>query len=225
MRNRSIVFILACVLVCLTALGGSARSLGASAPKNLAMEQSPSGAGLNVPHFAIGDFDGDEKPDLATVEVDPYDQHIVRYSIQLQLSLGPKSAIHLTAPIGGLLLSAKDVNGDLTLDLVVTTALDSQLVAVLVNDGHGNFSLAAEGAFPELEIPWGCHISAPADLSSDRASVLQSRCPIEDGEETVSRFHAPRSSEALVMAERQDLRRWNVSASLGRSPPLCFFQP
>src|SRR5271167_2526302 len=119
--------ILAGIVVCLTLLRGLT-SFSASSDQGFSTAQpSPAGFGLSSAHFAIGDFDGDQKPDLASVQVDPYSQQATRYSIHLQFSVGTRSAIGLTAPLGGLLLSAKDVNGDSTLDLVVTTALDHHL--------------------------------------------------------------------------------------------------
>jgi hypothetical protein len=106
-----------------------------------------SSAGVNSP-FAIADFDGDRKPDLATVEVERIDSSSnIRYSIRFQLSAGVAQAIGVTAPAGGLHIVARDVNGDNALDLLISTAWLHQPVAVLLNDGHGNFTLSDPAAF------------------------------------------------------------------------------
>ncbi|HEY1469747.1 MAG TPA: hypothetical protein VGF61_11945, partial [Candidatus Acidoferrum sp.] len=165
------------------------------------------------------------KPDLATVQVDPYTQRDARYSIHLQLSFGTSSAIGLTAPFGGLLLSAKDVNGDSAIDLVVTTAVGHKLVTVLVNDGHGNFSFAKEGAFPELSGESDSHVDVPSAPGSRPTSLLQSRCPFgEEGEDAVG-FDPPSITGRLRLAAQQDCPPWRVGATSGRSPPTARILP
>ena len=100
--------------------------------------------------FAIADFDGDSQPDLATVEIGQTSASRARYWIGFQLSTGASQRIGVNAPIGGLDIVSRDVNGDQRLDLIVTTSWLDQPVAVLLNDGHGNFTLTDPGAFPAL---------------------------------------------------------------------------
>ena len=221
METRTITrrLTLVSLLLCLGLLGGARESSAASDLDFLNVPQSSAGSGLSALHFAIGDFDGDEKPDLATVQVDPYSQRDSRYSIHLQLSFGTSSAIGLTAPFGGLLLSAKDVNGDRAIDLVVTTAVGHKLVTVLVNDGHGNFSVAEQGAFPELSAEGGCHLDAPGAPSPGPSSLLRSRCPFGEEGEDAAGFDTPASTERFRLAEQQDPPRRRVGATSGRSPP------
>jgi hypothetical protein len=212
-------------LICLGLLGAAAESPAANDFGFLSAAQSSAGSGLAAPHFAIGDFDGDQKPDLATVQVDPYIQRDARYSIHLQLSLGTSSAIGLTAPFGGLVLSAKDVNGDSAIDLVVTTAVGHKLVTVLVNDGHGNFSVAKEGAFPELSAESDGRVNAPPAPSPTPTSLLQSRCPFgEEGEDTAA-FDSPAPAERFGFVELQDSPLWRVGTTSGRSPPTRSILP
>jgi hypothetical protein len=98
--------------------------------------------------FAIDDFDGDNKPDLASAEAGQGSGRDARYQIRFQLTAGPLQTIALTAPVGGLQLRSQDVNGDNYRDLVVTTFWTNQPVAVLLNDGLGNFSEAEPSRFP-----------------------------------------------------------------------------
>ena len=58
--------------------------------------------------------------------------------------------IGVNAPLGGLNITSRDVDGDQSLDLIVTTAWLNQPVAVLLNDGHGNFTLTDPSAFPAI---------------------------------------------------------------------------
>lgn len=100
--------------------------------------------------FAFADFDGDHRPDFATVEgSEGRTLSTENYWIRLRLSSLGKSYIHLSAPKGGLLVEARDVNGDNAVDLVVATAWLDQPVGVLLNDGRGNFSQASPSRFPE----------------------------------------------------------------------------
>jgi len=124
------------------------------------------------PRFAIADFDGDRKPDVATVQVVREAALDSFYSIRLQLSAGEESAIAISGPRGGLELVARDVNGDDVIDLVVTTVMGSHFVAVLINDGHGKFTLAKPGAFPSIESDEGVRLVA-AQEPTDECAALQ----------------------------------------------------
>ena len=97
---------------------------------------------------AIADFDGDLSPDFASIQAWPNSSGTTNYRIQLQLSAVGQQSIQLVAPSGGLLIEARDVNGDQAVDLVLATAWFNQPVAVLLNNGHGDFSRAAPAVFP-----------------------------------------------------------------------------
>jgi hypothetical protein len=221
MDTRTIArrFPLACPALCLALLGATTASSAASRLGRTGEPQLHTGLSFSDAQFAIGDFDGDNKPDLATVQVDPDSRQLTRYSIQLQLTLGTKTPIALTAPFGGLLLSVKDVNGDSTLDLVVRTALDARLVAVLVNDGYGNFTVAAEGSFPELTAVGISRVHAPADPSSKQSPILPSRCPSGEARDLGAGFHAPAAAQNLLIPEQHDAPLRSAGASSGRAPP------
>jgi hypothetical protein len=98
--------------------------------------------------FAIADFDGDSRPDLATVQAGQSGSSDVRYWIRFQLSTGMHQIVGITAPTGGLQIASRDVNGDNFVDLVVTTAWTNRPVAVLLNDGRGDFTRSDPSAFP-----------------------------------------------------------------------------
>ena len=142
----------------------------------LAAAQVTSGeASRFSPRFAIADFDGDRKPDVATVEVVREAALGSFYSIRLQLSAGEESVIGITGPQGGLELVARDVNGDDVIDLVVTTAMGSHFVAVLINDGHGKFALAKPGAFPSVENDERMHLVAVHGPAEECAALQLTR--------------------------------------------------
>lgn len=122
-------------LLSLTA-GGPAQAAAAS-------NESHVFAFTSQTRIAIGDFDGDQKPDFAIVDFDKFESANARYSISFQLSAGSTQTIDLEAPWGGLNIVARDVNGDNALDLLVTTGWTRRPVAVLLNDGHGKFTITS----------------------------------------------------------------------------------
>jgi hypothetical protein len=122
--------------------------VGGSAAANTDLQKAPdTSVGPGLP-FAIADFDGDLRPDLASVQTGRSDFSRTDYWIELRLTTAGHQSIQIVAPIGGLQIAARDVNRDHAVDLVLTTVLLRQPVAILLNDGHGNFTRAAPSAFP-----------------------------------------------------------------------------
>ena len=99
--------------------------------------------------FTFADFDGDRLPDLASVGPGGGDSSTARYWIAFQFSRGPRSGIAISAPSGGLQISSRDVNGDGFPDVVVSTRWTRHPVAVLLNDGRGNFRVLLPQEYPE----------------------------------------------------------------------------
>ena len=117
--------------------------------------------------FAISDFDGDLHPDLANVQFEQIDGSYTDYWIQFHLTTSGWQSIRLVAPPGGLLIEARDVNGDDAPDLVVATTSVRRPVAIFLNDRRGGFSQVAPAAFPEA------FNDSPAKLASDSAQSNQ----------------------------------------------------
>lgn len=99
-------------------------------------------------HFAIADFDGDQQADLATVQGSAVTSSQSRYWIRFQLTTGERQSFGITAPVGGLELSTRDVNGDNVPDVIVSTSWLNRPVAILLNNGYGKFSLVDPAQFP-----------------------------------------------------------------------------
>jgi len=174
---------------------------------------------LPSPSFSISDFDGDLKPDLASVEVGRGDFSRTDYLIQLRLSAAGQQTFQIVAPMGGLQIASRDVNGDHVLDLVLTTAWFRQPVAILLNDGHGSFRRVDPAAFPEAfsesEASWG----STTDHATDAVgSPPQSR---EDICSTTELFLHLRSQSGFVA-----FSGWRFALAafliphLGRAPPF-----
>jgi hypothetical protein len=168
--------------------------------------------------FVFADLDGDQKPDLALVEMQGQSPEATNYSIHFQFSRGNESAIGVRAPYGGLRVTARDVNGDDNLDLILTSNLDASFMEVLLNDGHGNFSVAS-GDIVEKEGESENALKRPAGPQVDRASLALVRYSIEEGmaTERYSVRNAP--SITAKPAVEQPARNHSVVRQPGRSPP------
>ncbi len=121
--------------------------------------------------FSVADFDGDSKPDLASVQYGTSDSTRAAYTIQLQLSTAGSQFFQITAPIGGLQVVSRDVNGDNALDLVLTTTWLRQPVAILLNDGHGSFTCVDPDAFAKAFSELGTTWSSTTDNATDATGI------------------------------------------------------
>lgn len=168
--------------------------------------------------FAIADFDGDSRPDLATVEIRQIGPSRARYSIEFQLSTGAQQMIDVNAPIGGLDISSRDVNGDQSLDLIVTTAWLNQAVAVLLNDGHGNFTLTNPSAFPA--IVWSAEKLLRLSPLTVQAAALAALSTVGGSCALNDHASAPSAAPDLLPAEISRHHPFPLSIfALGRAPP------
>jgi hypothetical protein len=141
--RRALRGLLLCI--CLSLTLGFAGHSAAGATDIPSQPVASAGAGS---HFAIADFDGDCRPDLASVQGGANRSGTAHYWIQLRLTTAGRQSIQLLAPAGGLSIEARDVNGDNAIDLVLTTVWFKHPVAIFLNNGHGGFSRAEPAAFP-----------------------------------------------------------------------------
>jgi len=166
----------------------------------------------------LGDFDGDRRPDLAVARSSGKDQ----YQIQIFLSAEPGTAFELSSvPPGGLHLTAKDVDGDLDLDLVITTALGRQPIGVWINDGHGHFTQrtgAADlaGIRPDVETGFTSPDAPPQQALS--YLVSQAGWLFESGAASTPVLNCLRVLSPVPI-DRRESHCLNA-ASLLRAPPL-----
>lgn len=215
-RNFGYAITMAASLLCLV--------LGIAAPIAKAAEREPMPAadsGRVLSRFVIADFDGDEKPDYATVDVNQSHIRLTDYSIRLKLSRGFESAIGITAPSGGLQLSSRDVNGDNILDVVVRTAFDSNLVAVLINDGNGKFSLAKPELFPGLQNEPDSYLNEQSSRVPERVLTLPSRSQNGELAENAREERLKNVSEPLKAKGKAEFSDFSYQSDSGRSPPEC----
>ena len=201
-----------CLLLFLTLFCGSAKA-------NTVVQNIPNDSvGSGLP-FAIADFDGDLRPDFASVQTGQSDSSHTEYWVQLQLTTTGQQSFQVVASIGGLQITARDVNGDHAVDLVLTNALLGQPVAILLNDGHGSFLRAEPAAFPGAFTASNTSLASKADGIKDVAAVLPSRYSTgnySDG----GKFSSPRNGTGVVIKQAsRNLLSSEIVSFLGRAPP------
>jgi hypothetical protein len=166
--------------------------------------------------FAIADFDGDSKPDLATVQIGQITASHARYWIELKMSAGSRQFVGVTGPVGGLEIASRDVNGDRSLDLIITTAWLNRPIAVLLNDGHGNFTVHETASF----LAAVCRDQASGACASvqinDAAAITRASGDCKPSQNVLSTRELPKE----VIFDRSEGPASSLAVSaLGRAPP------
>ena len=194
-------------------------------PSAAAASDDPRNDRTSAQHIAapvtIGDFDGDQRPDFVTADIGQRGASHTVYKIAIELSSGVRSTLDIAAPDGGLQLTSRDVNGDDQLDVVVTTAWTQRPVAVLLNDGQGNFKqLSPEqfpGAFPDSN---SSVVSTNGEIR-DSLAALPSR--YDAGVyKPVASLDSPYLARLQIPDSRLDSPVSRSSLYLGRAPPPSF---
>jgi hypothetical protein len=179
----------------------------------------PAGSPAPNPQFAIEDFDGDLRPDVASIQAGQSDFSSTDYWIQLQLSEVGRQFIRVVGPIGGLSIEARDVNGDRAIDLVLVTAWHRQPVAILLNDGHGSFSRVDPTGFPEAFNEPTTNWAPTSEHSIDAFGVPpQSRAGI--CQKTKVRPHSRSHADSIPPLSAGFLFDPFLVSHAGRAPPL-----
>jgi hypothetical protein len=204
--------LLAALLICVAGLRAETQVAG----------RIGSGWHAGTGSFAIANLDGDELPDLASVEMDRANGVATSYRIRVQLSAWPESAIGVVGPLGGLRVSAADVNGDDQIDLVVRATQESTLIAVLLNDGNGHFRKAELASYPELEQEATIFLQKTSEPRGTCGSVVPARgCELELVSEGRNLGLARCQADVSSSEGRRVLRRIFLSDA-GRAPPTAF---
>lgn len=98
--------------------------------------------------IAIGDLDGDGRPEIAIVRSEGLGPKGAQYRIDLNLTTHAlPSSFTVATERGGLRIFPRDVDGDGDMDLVITSAFLVP-VSVWINDGHGGGAEGDPAAYP-----------------------------------------------------------------------------
>jgi FG-GAP-like repeat len=110
-------------------------------------------------YVALGDINGDGKPDVVAAHNDDGRVTILLGDGKGGFKSAPHSPVDLGSRAWGLVVT--DVNGDGKADLVAATG---ETVRVLLGDGHGSFAAAPGSPFPAGKGTWRLVV---ADLNGD----------------------------------------------------------
>jgi hypothetical protein len=132
--------------------------------------------------WAVADFDGDSRPDMAITKMEAQGAGYV-YWLEFDLSTRRAGDSAQQAPgfppaassMFGLHLTPRDVDGDQDLDIVVTMGFARQPVAVWINDGQGGFEEGDLAAYPVLNRQEDFSLAPQDRPQTDRALYDPSR--------------------------------------------------
>ena len=193
------------------------------------VESAPPLPSRSVGHisWAIADFDGDSKPDVAITRMEARGAGYV-YWLELDLSTtrtngSPQAGAGIpvvASSIFGLHLTPRDVDGDHDLDIVVTAGIARQPVAVWINDGQGRFEEGDLTAYPALT--WFGDLSLSSQSAPDLAPNLcdqsqRSRLGLPFGSSLPDPFL--RADVRLVLPPAPPISRFSTDRSSPRAPP------
>ena len=223
-RKLRIHFLFLCLVCCLASASRSVAASRCGETRNTCDTQlQGSLTGTPDSQFAIGNFDGDRQPDLATIEMVRFNPLHSRYWISFRLSSGRLQTVGLTGPSEGLALLARDVNGDRALDLVLVTAWQHELIAVLLNDGAGNFAAADLAQFQFNTVSSTTQLGMrPKRINDGTILALQFSFTGDldrDAWAEPSQQSTPGCPQCL-----ECMSSLSQSSILGRAPPPSFFQ-
>jgi len=174
-----------------------------------------------VTRFAIADFDSDSLPDTATIRVARDSSPSAEYFLELRLSSGLRPAIGILGPAGGLQVTPQDVNGDKIADLVITSPFDAHFVAILLNDGEGNFRRVASSDFPNVGKKSEFGLLSKDSLGQFQLTLGQKRNT--DGREvaTGSSEGSPERGMQLARSMASFIPKIESHTRASRAPPLA----
>ena len=210
---RRIISLPAALRVCLLVLAGS---FFGSVPAQASHVSLPvSGPPVN---FAIADFDGDGRPNLAIVQPGSNSSPLTIYRIQVQLGDGGLQSLDLVGPSGGIRIATRDLNEDGNPDLIVSLAWRQESLAVLLNNGHAVFSRADPSAFPRASN--GSETTLNGNLQGSTGTVATPpRLPVGDFSGSKYLLHPSPATGSIPRANFATLRSLLLESLLGRAPP------
>jgi hypothetical protein len=151
---------------------------------------SPFFVGTDPTSVAVGDFNGDGKPDLAVVNFSDETVSILIGNGDGTFTPAPGSPV--SAGFSSYTLALADFNGDGIVDLAVTN-IDSYQVQILLGNGDGTFAAAANSPIVDVNCPRSIAIGdftgngipniAIANYANDTATIL---VPTRTVQETAS---------------------------------------
>jgi len=125
--------------------------------------------------WTVADFDGDKQPDLAFANAKGRGGYTLELELSTRASAGRNSFPALPTSPFGIHLTARDVDGDHDLDIVITAGFADKPVAIWINDGKGQFEEGDIAAYPAWIWLQGSSVSTQSLPSSAQLLFNQNR--------------------------------------------------
>lgn len=178
----------------------------------------PSGAS-----WTIGDFDGDGLADLLTSSIETLGPSGYGHRIEIRSRSGAAigASFQVFGSTPGLTLLARDIDGDHDLDLIVANSYSNRPIGVWINDGHGVFTQAGEGAFSGAlwTSPYSSFTTSGVSPSPGLSCLLERRPPTAVLASSSS-FSAPAPSAGPVPLRSLARFRPLMGPFSPRGPPI-----
>jgi hypothetical protein len=181
----------------------------------------PSGSTRPGSLWVSADFDGDDVPDFAHVNVRWAGDGFVASGAAISAPCARRPALLLgNLPHAGLVLSARDVDADHDRDLVLHEPVAGRTLGVWINDGEGGFSVADPAEFPASgDSPFTCTprpSRVPQPVAVPGSKTHDSTLP------AAATGYALRRQPPLGRACAPAIARRSRDADRSRAPPLYF---
>jgi len=170
--------------------------------------------------WTVADLDGDGRPDVVTARPEVRgDRFRHRVEVQLSSAAGRVVTFAVDNMQPGISVSARDVDGDHDIDLVLTTAVSHQSVGVWINDGAGSFARAsvAESSAPPAAMAAGDSFSDSARHATE--PLLLPPSPPAAALASSPDARRPEQSEPLLRERERARTDASLSALRPRAPP------
>jgi hypothetical protein len=211
---RAFFLLFATLVVC----SGIARAENAGSTSNVTSSATTDASRAAVRN-TIDDFDGDYHPDQIAVQTGANEFSGTQYWIEVRLSTAGRQLIPVFSVPGGIQVVARDVNGNGYLDLVLTASSLRRPVAILLNDGHGQFTRVNPGEFPRAFQDSESRWESRGHFLDDYAGLprsLRFLIVLTPGKLWI----APTPVARLAAANLDDFLSRELAPHAGRAPPV-----
>jgi hypothetical protein len=203
------------LVLCVTGGGLAAASPDARGlvPRGLVQSlSSPSVSG-----WALSDFDGDSKIDLATTGPGRGDGRGYSHEVRLNLSASRETSFTFRSRSARIQLSAWDVDGDNDRDIVILESSTLEPIGVWLNDGFGNFAEGDLADFKDALQRNGRAFEFRAPRFRMLPALREQRVQADVLRNSIMRPDV--SSEAPASEGRQAVQNFHRSDARPRAPP------
>ena len=171
--------------------------------------------------LAIADFDNDNKPDGAVLMASGWPQPRSNFRIDLHFTGRDNAELAFESSERALTVTARDVDHDGDIDVIVEEAFTHRPLHVWINEGHGDFREGRVQDFPSLALQSDQHIESPPNQTDGLALCLPPQRGFEIAVLTTPLLSRPPSTDKSVsISTDSSFTSCTRAANSSRAPPL-----